>query len=54
MNCDLIDFRQETINCNGVNLEIFFLLYLMGYQATWLPILLLVANWRPQISHVFE
>ena len=39
MNCDFIDLKQETINCNGVNLENhLFLLYLMGYWATWLPI----------------
>ena len=65
MNCDFIDLKQETINCNGVNLEnLFFLLYL---TATGLPgyilfpivlsglptgYLLLVARWRPQISYV--
>ena len=67
MNCDFIDLKQETINCKGVNfgnLCILFLLYLTGY---WLPgyllfsivlsglqtcYLLLVARWRPQISHV--
>ena len=39
MNCDFIDSKQETINCKGVNLEnLFFLLYLTGYCATWLPI----------------
>ena len=40
MNCDFIYLKQETINCKGVNLEnllIFFLLYLTGYWATWLP-----------------
>ena len=68
MNCYFIDLKQETINCNGVNLEnLFFLLYLTGYRATGLPgyplfpivlselptgNLLLVARWRPQISHV--
>ena len=66
MNCDFIDLKQETINCKEVNFEnlFFFLLYLTGYRATWLPIvpycvewatdgyLLLVARWRPQISHV--
>ena len=43
MNCDFIDLKQESINCKGVNLEnlskIFFL-YLTGYWATWLPIVL--------------
>ena len=35
MNCDLIDLKQETISCKGVNLEnIFFLFYLTGYRAT--------------------
>ena len=35
MNCDFIDLKQETINCNGVNLEnLFSLLYLMGYLVT--------------------
>ena len=39
MNCDFIDLKQETINCNRVNLEnLFLLLYLRGYWATWLPI----------------
>ena len=70
MNCDFIDLKQKTINCNGVDLESFFiflLLYLMGYWATGLPgyllfpivlsglptgYLVLVACWRPQISHV--
>ena len=52
---------------NFGNLSILFLLYLMGYWATGLPgyllysivlsglptgYLLLVARWRPQISHV--
>ena len=43
MNCDFIDFKQETINCkeeNFGNLSIIFLLYLTGYWATWLPIVL--------------
>ena len=43
MNCDFIDLKQETINCKGVNfgnLSILFLLYLTGYWATWLPIVL--------------
>ena len=48
MNCVFIDLKQETINCNGVNLEklfIFFLLYLMSYQATWLPIVPYCVEW---------
>ena len=65
MNCDFSDLKQETINCNGVNLENLFSLAsdgLPGYLATYcspfvlsgLPTgyLLLVAHWRPQISHV--
>ena len=52
MNCDFSDLKQETINYKGVNLEdLFFLLYLTGYLATYC-FLLLVAHWRPQISHV--
>ena len=40
MNCDFIDLKQETINCNGVNLgNLFFLLYLMGYLATYCSLL---------------
>ena len=62
MNCDLIDLKQETINCNEVNLENFFPFVsdgLPGYLL--LPIvlsglptgyLLFVTHWRPQISHV--
>ena len=46
MNCDFIDLRQETINCNGVILEnLFLLLYLMGYRATWLPIVPYCVKW---------
>ena len=48
MNCDFIDLKQEAINCNGVNLENLyniFLLYLMGYWATWLPIVLYCVEW---------
>ena len=46
MNCDFIDLKQETINCKGVNLEnLFFLLYLMGYWATWLPIVPYCVEW---------
>ena len=48
MNCDFIDLKQETINCMGVNLEnlfIFFLLYLTGYRATWLPIVPYCVEW---------
>ena len=48
MNCDFIDLKQETINCKGVNLENLyniFLLYLMGYWATWLPIVLYCVEW---------
>ena len=40
--------KQETINCNRVNLEnlfIFFLLYLTGYWATWLPIVPYCVEW---------
>ena len=65
MNCDFIDLKQETIHCKVVNLQnIFFLLYLMWYRATWLPIVpycvewatdrlpIVGSLWRPQISHV--
>ena len=46
MNCDFIDLKQETINCKEVNLEnLFFLLYLMGYRATWLPIVPCCVEW---------
>ena len=48
MKCDFIDLKQETINCKGVNLEnllIFFLLYLTGYWATWLPIVPYCVEW---------
>ena len=46
MNCDFIDLKQETINCKEVNLEnLFFLLYLMGYLATWLPIVPYCVEW---------
>ena len=46
MNCDFIDLKQQTNNCNGVNLEnLFFLLYRMGYQATWLPIVPYCVEW---------
>ena len=46
MNCDFIDLKQETINCNGVNLgNLFFLLYLTGYRATWLPIVPYCVEW---------
>ena len=46
MNCDFSPLKQETINCNGVNLEnLLFLLYLMGYRATWLPIVLYCVEW---------
>ena len=45
MNCDFSDLKQETINYNGVNLENpFFLVYLMGYWATWLPIVPIVLS----------
>ena len=46
MNCDFIDLKQETINCNGVNLEnLSFLLYLTGYRATWLHIVPYCVEW---------
>ena len=48
MNCDFIDLKQETINCKGVNsgnLSIVFLLYLTGYWATWLPLVLYCYEW---------
>ena len=48
MNCDFIDSKQKTINCKGVNfgnLSILFLLYLTGYWATWLPIVLYCVEW---------
>ena len=48
MNCDFIDLKWETINCKGVNLENLsnlFLLYLTGYWATWLPIVLYCVEW---------
>ena len=48
MNCDFIDLKQETINCKEVNfgnLSILFLLYLTGYWATWLPIVLYCVEW---------
>ena len=65
MNCDFIDLKQETINCKGVNLENLFIFFslvsdgLPGYLLfpivlSGLPTryLLLVARWRPQISHL--
>ena len=51
MNCDFIDLKQETINCKGVNLESAFHLSsivsdgLLGYLATWLPIVLYCVEW---------
>ena len=47
MNSDYIDLKQETINCKRVNLENmgFFLLYLTGYRATWLPIVPYCVDW---------
>ena len=48
MNSDFIDSKKETVNCKGVNfgnLSILFLLYLTGYWATWLPIVLYCAEW---------
>ena len=42
MNCDFSDFKQETINCNGVNLENLFSLVsdvLLGYQAIYCTLL---------------
>ena len=63
MNCNFIDLKQETISCNGVNLENLFLSLvsdgLPGYLLFPIVLsglltgyLLLVAHWRPQISHV--
>ena len=55
MNCNFIDLKQETNNCKRVNLENLsniFLLYLTGYWATWLPIVLYCVEWatdRPSI-----
>ena len=46
MNYDFIDLKQGTISCNGGNLgNLFFLLYLMGYQASWLPIAPYCVEW---------
>ena len=46
MNCDFIDLKQETINCNGVNLEnLFFSLVSDGYWATWLHIVPYCVEW---------
>ena len=45
MNCDFIDLKQETINFIGVNLEFFLLLYLTGYQATWLLLVPYCVEW---------
>ena len=48
MNCDFIDLKQEAINYKGVNflnLSILFLLYLTGYWATLLPIVLYCVVW---------
>ena len=47
MHCDFIDLNQQTINCKGVNFEnlFFFLLYLTGYWATWLPIVPCCVEW---------
>ena len=68
MNCDYIDLKQKTINCNGVNLENLFIFFSCIWRATGLPgyllfpivlrglptgYLLLVALWSPQISHVW-
>ena len=67
MNCDFIDLKQETINYKGVklgNLSIFFscicratglpgyLLFSFVLSGLQTGYLLLVARWRPQISHV--
>ena len=47
MNCDFIDLKQETIHYKEVNPQkkIFFLLYLIGYRATWLPIVPYCVEW---------
>ena len=40
MNYDFIDLKQETINGKRVNFEnLFFLLYLTGYLATYCSLL---------------
>ena len=64
MNCDFIDLKQETINCNGVNLgNLFFsciswatglpgyLLFPVVLSGLPTGFLLLAARWRAQISH---
>ena len=51
MNCDFINFKQETINCKGVNFENLFIFFslvsdgLLGYLATWLPIVPYCVEW---------
>ena len=57
MNCDFIDLKQETINCKGVNFEnlLFFSLLsdgLLGYWATWLPIVQYCVEWATELSIV--
>ena len=63
MNCDFIDLKQETINCNGVKLANLcfslvsdglpgYLLFSIVLSGPSTGYLLLVAHWRPQISHV--
>ena len=42
MNCDLTDLKQETISCNGENLENFFSSI---RWATWLPIVPYCVEW---------
>ena len=45
MNCDVIDLKQKTINCKGVDLESFFHLSslvsdgLLGYMAAYCSLL---------------
>ena len=55
MNCNFIDLKQETINCKGVNLENlsnFFLLYLTGCWATWLPIVPYCVEWATVVLSI--
>ena len=40
MNCDFIDLKQETVNCNGINLENIFSLVSDG-----LPIVPYCVEW---------
>ena len=44
MNCDFIDLKQETISCNGVNLENLFSFPCIRW-ATWLSIVPYCVEW---------